>query len=237
MSKLKKLIREPKQIAYTILKQGRGEQQEQHQVKTKDVPLNDFTESLDKLGGVCARLLCLGEDWAKEVMCKGIDEISYSSSGVRSVRLSFVRNFSHFNAPFEGKTPMFPIDDLDSSEVTSKKYPNINDDDMDLIIAFIDASIAYTDGNRAQGELSLDDDPYAPAPNSVQEGDDLDFDKTNLEAHFHKRVDACKTQLHLVTLVEEVFKQDWNGSDMKLPDLKIKAKNHYSQNRESLETN
>lgn len=235
MSKLIKIKREPKQIAYTILKKGRGDQQEKHKVETKDLPLAAFTDSLSKMGAVCAKLLCLGEDWEKEVMCKGIDEISYSSSGVRSVRLSFIRNFTHFNAPFEGKTPMFPIDDLDSSEENSKKYPNINDEDMDVIVAFIDAAIAYTDGDRAQGEFELDDSPYAPKANAVKEGDGLDFDKTDKEAHFCKRIDLCNTNKQLVEMVNEVFGEDWGGNDMKLPDLKIKAKNHYAQNRDSIE--
>lgn len=233
---LKKLIREKKQIKYTKDVTGRGDQAEEHKVTTKDIPLPAFTDSLNSLGAVCAKLLKLINSPGEKVMCRGLHDLTVAPNGLRMIKLSCIQNLKHFCTPLEMVTPAFPIDELDTGEVKTKKHSNLNDAEIDIIIQFIDAAIAYTDGQRAQGEFELDDDPYAPEPNAVKEGDDLDFNLTVEESHFHKRVDACKTQAQLVELVQEVFKQDWNGSDMKLPDLKLKAKNHYSQNRDSIET-
>ena len=157
--KIKKFIRESKKIAYTKLVKGRGDQEEEHKITSHDMPLPELTEALESLSGVVVRLLELGgTTWDNELVCKGIESITETKGGIRTVTLIATRRFSHFVAPIEIKTPAFPIDILEGD--SSKKVPNLNDEELDLILAFIHEAQRYIDGNRAQGEMTLEDSPY-----------------------------------------------------------------------------
>ena len=235
--KLIKIIRESKKIVYTKLVKGRGDQDEEHKISSHDMPLPEFHEALQGLSAIVVKLLELdGTPWEKEIICKGIEKISENRSGVRTITLIAMRRFDHFIAPIEVKTPAFPIDILEGDDTKSKKMPNLNDDELNAILDFINEAVRYVDGNRAQGELSLDDDPYRPKSPSEQDDTQLGFDDINEEEQlFHKRIEACKTVKQLCEVVAEVFDADWTNSGMKLADLKRKAKETYAQNRTSLQ--
>jgi hypothetical protein len=147
---------------------------ETHSVTSRDNPLPSFVKAVDGLGSLVLDILHLPTEYQHGMKPTGLTVVG--KQGTQLVSIVAQKELTDCNSPFNISTP---LRFLSVPEEEGSYSPPLSDKQVALVESVIKEAKKYVKGDRAQGQLPLDDMKNGDeddAPAEPSEGDEMDFD-------------------------------------------------------------